>query len=65
MSDVCGGHSKAHIVAITGKLAVSCTVQYNEPPPSGRTESGDLMLEEMIQKADAEFERIQRLRGYL
>jgi hypothetical protein len=26
---------------------------------------GDPMLEELIQKADAEFERIQRLRGYL
>jgi hypothetical protein len=31
----------------------------------GRARLGDAMLEELIQKADAEFERIQRLRGYL
>ena len=50
---------------MSGKVAATATVEYNEPPPTGRTRPGDTMLEELIQKAGAEFERIQRLRGYL
>jgi hypothetical protein len=36
------------------------------PPPDGGVRRGrKFMLEELIQKAESEFERIQRLRGYL
>jgi hypothetical protein len=49
----------------SGKLAVLPAVQYNTPRPTGLSISGDTMLEELIQKAESEFERIQRLRGYL
>ena len=51
--------------ATTGKVALREAVEYNEPPPAGGAGPGDVMLEELIQKADAEFKRIQRLRGYL
>ena len=50
---------------LSGKVAFREAVEYNEPPPTGRAGPGDTMLEELIQKADAEFKRIQRLRGYL
>jgi hypothetical protein len=40
-----------------------CSVQYG--PPDGADRPGDDMLEELIQKAEDELERIQRLRGYL
>jgi hypothetical protein len=49
----------------SGKVADRWTVEYNEPPPAGRAPPGVPMLEELIQKADSEFERIKRLRGYL
>jgi hypothetical protein len=39
-------------------------VEYNTRARRG-AKPGVPMLEELIQKADAEFERIQRLRGYL
>jgi hypothetical protein len=34
-------------------------------PARSGAEPGETMLEELIQKAESEFERIQRLRGYL
>jgi hypothetical protein len=41
-------------------VAAPDPVGYNAPAPRRHT-----MLEELIQKAESEFERIQRLRGYL
>jgi hypothetical protein len=49
---------------LRGKLAQRKLVEYNTPARRGAT-PGVTMLEELIQKADAEVERIQRLRGYL
>jgi hypothetical protein len=49
---------------MTRKVAVRLIVEYNTPARRG-AKPGDTMLDELILKADAEFERVKRLRGYL
>ncbi len=48
-----------------GKVAVLPSVRYNACRAAGATDQEYDMLEELIHKAHSEFERIQRLRGYL